>query len=360
MNLAPNGKKSNLTKQQYRLVRTPAFKKWFGDWENSPETASKVIDENGEPLIVHHGGSYTKGEFKGVGWFARDKSGAKYYAKQNNGVVISVFLSIKKPYYAGQVSAKEYRETNNAVLFAQKNKEYDGVIDKDIMDCIVWKSNQIKVADGSNTTFNVSNPDIRFKDGGEVGDGIKMYKNKAETTNSIYYTFIQGNKKVKIRLSDHPSNSFLGDADLELNLDISEDKIKKIGKKLLSEQIDKKEVTIGDKVGEYTIEGFASSNRGMQIEVSFDDEKKYPAKDFKENYIKKYFDESQRREMVIVLGKSKVFIPKERFEKQYNVQVVRKNKKLADGTNTTFDANNDDIRYEGGGNIDFEYTIGGL
>ena len=34
MNLAPNGKPSNLTPEQYRLVRTPAFKKWFGDWEN--------------------------------------------------------------------------------------------------------------------------------------------------------------------------------------------------------------------------------------------------------------------------------------------------------------------------------------
>ena len=38
--LAPNGKPSNLTPEQYKLVRTPAFKKWFGDWENSPETAS--------------------------------------------------------------------------------------------------------------------------------------------------------------------------------------------------------------------------------------------------------------------------------------------------------------------------------
>jgi hypothetical protein len=54
MNLAPNGKPSNLTPEQYRLVRTSAFKNWFGDWENSPETASKVVDENGEPLVVLH------------------------------------------------------------------------------------------------------------------------------------------------------------------------------------------------------------------------------------------------------------------------------------------------------------------
>ena len=35
--------------------------------------------------------------------------------------------------------------------------------------------------------------------------------------------------------------------------------------------------------------------------------------------------------------------------------------KLADGTNTTFDANNPDIRYkEGGATKAFTYTIGGL
>lgn len=31
--LAPNGKPSNLTPEQYRQVRTPEFKNWFGDWE---------------------------------------------------------------------------------------------------------------------------------------------------------------------------------------------------------------------------------------------------------------------------------------------------------------------------------------
>jgi len=53
--LAPNGKPSNLTPEQHRQVRTPEFKKWFGDWENDPKNASKVVDENGEPLVVYHG-----------------------------------------------------------------------------------------------------------------------------------------------------------------------------------------------------------------------------------------------------------------------------------------------------------------
>ncbi len=53
--LAPNGKPSNLNSMQYELVRTPAFKKWFGDWEKDPANASKVVDQNGEPEICYHG-----------------------------------------------------------------------------------------------------------------------------------------------------------------------------------------------------------------------------------------------------------------------------------------------------------------
>ena len=40
--LAPNGKPSKLSPELYKLVRTPEFKNWFGDWENNPESASKV------------------------------------------------------------------------------------------------------------------------------------------------------------------------------------------------------------------------------------------------------------------------------------------------------------------------------
>lgn len=60
--LAPNGKKSNLTERQYAQVRTKAFKDWFGDWENNPSDASKVVDENGEPLVVYHTRNRNKGD----------------------------------------------------------------------------------------------------------------------------------------------------------------------------------------------------------------------------------------------------------------------------------------------------------
>ncbi len=52
---APNGKPTKLNERQWLQVRTPSFKAWFGDWENDPANASKVVDENGEPLVVYHG-----------------------------------------------------------------------------------------------------------------------------------------------------------------------------------------------------------------------------------------------------------------------------------------------------------------
>jgi len=52
---APNGNPTNLTERQWLQVRTKAFKDWFGDWINNPQNASKVVDENSEPLVVYHG-----------------------------------------------------------------------------------------------------------------------------------------------------------------------------------------------------------------------------------------------------------------------------------------------------------------
>lgn len=54
---APNGKPTNLTERQWLQVRTKNFINWFGDWINNPSKASKVVDENGEPLVVYHGTS---------------------------------------------------------------------------------------------------------------------------------------------------------------------------------------------------------------------------------------------------------------------------------------------------------------
>lgn len=195
--LAPNGNPSNLTAEQYKLVRTPEFKKWFGDWENEPDNASKVVDENGEPMVVYHG---TKNEFyefdtnkQLIGWlgkgfyFSKNKSEAKDYGKR----LLKCFLNIKNPFVIkgdivnddGTVTwgigregeiAKKYGSVNpNDISTTLKEFKNDGIIEGDMLSC--FYSNQIKLADGTNTTFDKNNKDIRFEKGGIADSGTPDY-----------------------------------------------------------------------------------------------------------------------------------------------------------------------------------------
>lgn len=155
--LAPNGKPSNLTEKQYAQVRTKAFKEWFGDWENDPENASKVVDENGEPFVAYTG---TKGDFtvfdskysktasKGF-FFTADKEVAKSY-----GDVKEVFLNIK--------NLKE--EASELSSLDLENGKYDGIsyIHNGAEAFVVWDSNQIKSATNNIGTFSRTNIDIYY------------------------------------------------------------------------------------------------------------------------------------------------------------------------------------------------------
>src|SRR5690606_33231916 len=101
---APNGKPTNLTERQWLQVRSKAFIDWFGDWINDPQNASKVVDENNEPLIVYHGTEAEFTEFEPTkpnfyqeteGWyfFTDKKEAAKAFGKN----VMAVFLNIDNP-----------------------------------------------------------------------------------------------------------------------------------------------------------------------------------------------------------------------------------------------------------------------
>ena len=37
------------------VTQSQQFKRWFGDWEKNPHTASKVVNEDGTPKVVYHG-----------------------------------------------------------------------------------------------------------------------------------------------------------------------------------------------------------------------------------------------------------------------------------------------------------------
>ena len=106
---APNGNPTNLNERQWLQVRTKAFKDWFGDWENNPKEASKVIDENGEPLVVRHftDEEFTKFDISFFGqrdpgdlgkgfYFTADKS--NFYNDFYGRNKMEVFLNIRNPF----------------------------------------------------------------------------------------------------------------------------------------------------------------------------------------------------------------------------------------------------------------------
>lgn len=73
---APNGKDTNLTERQWVQVRTPSFKKWFGDWERKAEL-DRAVDFalNGDPVAA-----ITGDEFPQTGDHDLIDRVAEYYA----------------------------------------------------------------------------------------------------------------------------------------------------------------------------------------------------------------------------------------------------------------------------------------
>lgn len=186
---APNGRPTNLTEKQWLQVRTPEFKEWFGDWENDPTDASKVVDENGEPMVVYHGSrnslTYFSKNFAGKNnpgvdvsrlgfFFTDDIEEAKYHTGKttNDGYerdgdtpqVYSTFLNLRDPYeVATGEDATYYIDNNTRVLYAEDDG-YDGVIVQGESNVVylVFEPNNIKSATENTGSFDGMNDDIRY------------------------------------------------------------------------------------------------------------------------------------------------------------------------------------------------------
>ena len=182
---APNGKPTKLTEQQWVQVRTPSFKQWFGDWENNPKGASKVVDENGEPLVVYHGSPF--GEFN-----AFTESGSKNVSpKDAKGHYFTSDYGVAQAYGSGQYGGSmrgaqatvyaSYLKINNPEYILDNNHRHwyikqdkkdslasdgkDGVIYRDSKDTmndeyIAFDPTQIKSATGNSGAFDGANPNI--------------------------------------------------------------------------------------------------------------------------------------------------------------------------------------------------------
>lgn len=188
---APNGETSNLDPLQWVMVRTKNFKRWFGDWQNDPQNASKVLDENGEPLVVHH---YTDNEnlsefsmnfdnyfsqtggTKKAAFFTEDNTepGTEDNFLTSRKRKLDVFLNIRdlETYHGTKEDLHKqgtsYREVVNKS--AEKTGSTNGLhfsgfddnrkTDQDIW--VIHDSHQVKSATDNNGRYSNDNPDIEF------------------------------------------------------------------------------------------------------------------------------------------------------------------------------------------------------
>lgn len=114
------------------ITKSAAFKEWFGD--------SKVVDEDGKPLVVYHGtrsvfdifdkdqkGKASTGAKVGF-WFTETETFAKsfaediWYGDEKKSIVMPVYLSMKNPkIYEPKIIEKEAKQKINEKIKSIKN-----------------------------------------------------------------------------------------------------------------------------------------------------------------------------------------------------------------------------------------------
>ena len=206
---------------------TPAFRKWFGK--------SKVVDENGKPLVVYHGTDKDISSFwsgfsgsntmnygmygKAPGYFTKSIVEATGYAVGNakrqiyrgnqtrpnfietptgqlkeGANVMPVYISIKNP-----LNVKSHSELDNfirkiartgklgasSITATLKALGYDGVIVDNGKEIVPFSSTQINSAIGNIGTFDSKKTDIRYsKRSASIFNGLNQQVNNLPGMNS--------------------------------------------------------------------------------------------------------------------------------------------------------------------------------
>jgi 16S rRNA G966 N2-methylase RsmD len=184
-----------IMRQAFRIADEKNFAEWFSD--------SKVVDTEGNPLVVYHGStnkdltSFKKGKRGNLGsgiYFTNNESYAQDYADRmgaGNGRVYGSCLRIKNPFrvygsdgaeavltklYSKRIYKNRARKQSNPNYLITskdiqkiKSQGYDGIIwsvneqSNSYTEYSVFEPNQIKSSTENNGQYNPNDPDIRFK-----------------------------------------------------------------------------------------------------------------------------------------------------------------------------------------------------
>ncbi|WP_339731362.1 LPD5 domain-containing protein [uncultured Pseudomonas sp.] len=186
---------------------TPANTRAPGDFVRqplqrvNPADVSKVLDANGEPLVLYHGtaeqfnvfdqtraGRSTGHTTAPLGIFlTNDGTLAKAYAeKATDGMpglanVMPLFASVKKPYRMSVAESQNIDTFDKALSVRQRleGEGYDGIQLGNTGTWVAFYNNQVKSATNNTGAFDEVDPDIRYRRAGQWADEARDLFNRA-------------------------------------------------------------------------------------------------------------------------------------------------------------------------------------
>ena len=190
-------------------IYSDAFKNWFGDWENDPGNASKVVDENGMPLVLFHATNLTMVNHSEPFWSFYEYShfGTEGQAQHRLGKgkekmeidlraaqlgvtpmkmeltkTYAVYLNIRNPKRVEDVP-EDWDDTHSQwwgmQIYQAVHEGYDGIVYENKYEdplhpadsWIAFDPEQIKSATDNVGTYDSTRRDIRYRESEKFAEG---------------------------------------------------------------------------------------------------------------------------------------------------------------------------------------------
>lgn len=221
---APNGEPSKLFSdllEHYNGDRIAAiqakartysksFKEWFGDWQSEDKAnVSKVVDENGEPLVVYH----------------HRKTELSDFSKRTDNVIPGIYFSKKPMPWFGNYQIVAFLNLKNPIINDRednldeedikylKNENFDSKITVDfedaskILEYVAFDSNQIKSIDNQGT-FSTQENNIYLADSNSENtiqlESMQSYSNSKELLDNMDSEMATVLNDVAAKINMHP------------------------------------------------------------------------------------------------------------------------------------------------------------
>lgn len=208
----------NVNRKIEDVTQSQQFKRWFGDWQNDPENASKIVNEDGTPKVMYHGSPNQFTVFDKKRSKPSNLYGRGFYFSDSDahagtyGELYRVYLNVRNPLTPGGANVTEDQIRSFLEAVAENEDDYsienygtydvdeilDGITSRDAFaviqdvnataignfleaielfnevngtdydgivtntETVVFRPNQIKSATDNIGTFDPGTPDIRY------------------------------------------------------------------------------------------------------------------------------------------------------------------------------------------------------